>query len=204
MTERRTRKINEIFNSLQGEGAHAGMPSVFVRFSGCNKRCSFCDTAHEEGREMTDGEIVRAAARFPSQWIVLTGGEPALWIDEAFIRLLKETTGKSIAIETNGSLPLPPGIDWVTVSPKSGFEGAGTYDVRVEAADEIKVVDLGQPLDGYFSLPCAGPSTRFFLQPCHVADEVRSGAHMQRTISRVLADPRWTLSVQLHRFLNIP
>lgn len=198
------RRINEIFYSLQGEGAHVGVPSVFVRFSGCNMKCSFCDTAHEDGQEMTDYEIADEVKRFPAQWIVLTGGEPSLWIDDAFISNLKEETGMSIAIETNGSMRLPSGLDWVTVSPKSGFPGAHDYDVRVEKADEIKVVDLGQNLDPYFQLPCVTPLTRFFLQPCFVRDSRECVANRQKTIKRVLQDPRWTLSVQLHRYLQIP
>ena len=101
------RKINEIFYSLQGEGAHTGCPSVFIRFSGCNKRCSFCDTKHEEGQLMTDEDIITEVNKYPARWIILTGGEPTMWIDPDFVRRLKEATGKSVAIETNGSLPVP-------------------------------------------------------------------------------------------------
>ena len=119
------RKINEIFYSLQGEGHHTGYPSVFVRFSGCNMKCSFCDTDHSDGIPMTDDEIVRAVNLYKADWIVLTGGEPALWIDSDFVRLLKRATGKKVAIETNGSIPLPEEIDWVTVSPKCGMDGRG-------------------------------------------------------------------------------
>ena len=111
------RKINEIFYSLQGEGFHTGTPAVFVRFSGCNLKCSFCDTRHEEGILMSDEEILRAISAFPSNVVILTGGEPSLWIDQAFIDLLHRA-GKYICIETNGTKPLPKGIDWVTCSPK--------------------------------------------------------------------------------------
>lgn len=76
------RKINEIFYSLQGEGFHTGTPAVFVRFSGCNLRCSFCDTRHEEGVMMTDEEIVEKVSSFPARMVILTGGEPSLWIDK--------------------------------------------------------------------------------------------------------------------------
>ena len=111
------RKINEIFYSLQGEGFHTGTPAVFVRFSGCNLRCSFCDTRHEEGVMMTDEEIVEKVSSFPARMVILTGGEPSLWIDKALISRLREA-GKQICIETNGTRPLPDGIDWVTCSPK--------------------------------------------------------------------------------------
>jgi len=198
------KKINEIFYSLQGEGAHVGYPCVFVRFSGCNMKCSFCDTEHNEGIPMTDDDIIRAVKLYQTDWIVLTGGEPALWIDESFVSLLKRATGKKIAVETNGSLSLPSGIDWVTVSPKCGMEGAGDYEIRACHADEIKVVDIGQPLEQYFSLPCRDSNTIMYLQPCYVADSEECMRNRRRTVNRVLADPRWTLSVQLHRFLGIP
>ncbi|MDE6230536.1 MAG: 7-carboxy-7-deazaguanine synthase QueE [Muribaculaceae bacterium] len=204
------RKINEIFYSLQGEGHHSGYPSVFIRFSGCNLKCSFCDTNHEEGILMDDDEIIRAVKLYSADWIVITGGEPALRIDKDFISLLKRATGKKIAVETNGTVPLPEGIDWVTVSPKFGIEtpdGAemdGRTSVKVAHADEIKVVDIGQDLEPYFNLPCKGDKTLMYLQPCYVADPDEFRKNRLRTVSRVLADPRWTLSVQLHRFLGIP
>lgn len=191
------RKINEIFYSLQGEGHHAGYPSVFIRFSGCNLKCPFCDTRHEEGIFMDDDAIVHAVKLYKADWIVITGGEPALWIDADFIRLLRRATGKKIAIETNGSVPLPEGIDWVCVSPKDA-------PVVVDYADEIKVVDIDQPLEDYFSLPCRREKTLMYLQPCYVPDPEEFAKNRLRTVRRVLADPRWTLSVQLHRFLGIP
>lgn len=198
------RKINEIFYSLQGEGAHAGHPCVFIRFSGCNMNCSFCDTRHQEGMSMNDDDIIRAVNLYHADWVVLTGGEPSLWIDSEFVRLLKRATGKKVEIETNGSMPLPEEIDWVTVSPKCGFEGAGDYEIRAQRADEIKVVDLGQPLEQYLSLPCRGENTLLYLQPCYVADPEQRRQNRLQTVRRVLANPKWTLSVQLHRFLGIP
>ena len=198
------RKINEIFYSLQGEGYHAGYPSIFVRFSGCNLSCPFCDTRHETGEYMSDDEIIQTVSRYPASWIVLTGGEPAMHIDSDFLIRLKEATGKKIAIETNGTIPLPEGLDWITVSPKEGICGDGDGRVVVKKADEIKVVDVGQNLDRYFDLPCRNATTLMYLQPCFVEDEKVRESNRQRTISRVMADPRWILSVQLHRFLGIP
>ena len=97
-------KINEIFYSLQGEGFHTGTPAVFVRFSGCNLRCTFCDTQHQEGKMMSSQEIVDEVNKYPlAPLIVLTGGEPSLFIDEAFVEELKQKIGKTIAIETNGT-----------------------------------------------------------------------------------------------------
>ncbi|MDE6769159.1 MAG: 7-carboxy-7-deazaguanine synthase QueE, partial [Muribaculaceae bacterium] len=91
------KKINEIFYSLQGEGAHTGCPSVFVRFSGCNKRCSFCDTQHEVGVLMSEEDIIAEINKYPARWIILTGGEPSMWIDSEFVEHLKKATGKLIA-----------------------------------------------------------------------------------------------------------
>ena len=210
------RKINEIFYSLQGEGHHEGYPSVFIRFSGCNLSCPFCDTKHDKGIFMDDDAIIHAVKLYKADWIVLTGGEPALSIDADFIHLLRRATGKKIAIETNGTVPRPDGIEWITCSPKTGICRPGGLkpgeepsnpdfaNVVIPYANEIKVVDVGQDLDPYFSLKCKGEDTIMYLQPCYVPDEEEFAKNRLRTVRRVLADPRWTLSVQLHRFLGIP
>lgn len=199
------RKINEIFYSLQGEGHHTGYPSVFIRFSGCNLQCPFCDTRHNDGVEMSDTDIIHAINLYKTDWVILTGGEPSLWIDRDFLRLIRQTTGKKIAIETNGTNPVPEGIDWITVSPKTGIdEMIGIPDIKISRADEIKVVDVGQNLEAYFDLPCRDSNTLMYLQPCYVADKKQRDSNMLRTVRRVLEDPRWTLSLQTHRFLGIP
>lgn len=197
------KKINEIFYSIQGEGCHTGVPSVFIRFSGCNLKCSFCDTSHEEGRMMTDDEILEEIKKYPAQQIVLTGGEPSLFIDEDFIILLRKATGKRIAIETNGTHILPSGIDWVTVSPKVGMSPTGDASVKTVRADELKVVDVGQDLEPYFLLPCVSENTVMLLQPCHVEDEEENKKNTRRTIQRVMEDPRWRLSLQTHRLVGV-
>ena len=180
------RKINEIFYSLQGEGFHTGTPAVFVRFSGCNLRCSFCDTKHEEGHLMSDEDIVAEVCRYPASMVILTGGEPALWIDRSLIAALHQA-GKYICIETNGTRPLPEGIDWVTCSPKQG--GA----LALQQMDEVKVVYEGQDLTPYEWLA----ARHFFLQPC-------SCLNTAETVACVLAHPRWRLSLQTHKLINIP
>ncbi len=153
---------------------------------------------------MTDDDIIRAINLYTAGWIVLTGGEPCLHIDNDFVRMLKRTTGKRVAIETNGTVSVPPDVDWVTVSPKCGIEGINPLPIVASRADEIKVVDVGQDLEPYFALPCCEEKTLMYLQPCYVADEKEQQSNRLRTVSRVLADPRWTLSVQMHRFLKIP
>lgn len=202
------RRINEIFYSLQGEGAMSGTPAVFVRFSGCNLRCSFCDTRHERGTLLSDAEIVDYINTYPADWIILTGGEPSLFIDSDFIHTLHVATGKKIAIETNGTRVVADEIDWITLSPKRGMTDESTASlaesVVVQRADEIKVVDVGQNLDAYFAMPQARSNTRMFLQPCYVDDAEEYRCNIERTVRRVKEDPRWTLSAQLHRFLNIP
>lgn len=147
---------------------------------------------------MTAEEIASEVAALPySPWIILTGGEPTLQADAALIRLLKSATGSRIAIETNGTRPLPEGIDWVTLSPKDS-------PVVIDRADEIKVVDLGQPLEGYLTLPARRDDTMLFLQPCYVSNSTEYLDNMQKTVRRILENRGWRLSVQLHRFLNIP
>ena len=196
------RKINEIFYSIQGEGCNTGIPSVFLRFSGCNLKCGFCDTAHEEGEWMSDEEILQEVEKYPARWIVITGGEPSLFIDEEFVGKLK-STGKKISIETNGTRVLPSGIDWVTVSPKTGMSETGDAEIKVEHADELKVVDVGQDLRPYFNLPCVGADTVMMLQPCYVEDGEEREKNTRQTIRRVLEDPRWRLSLQTHRYLGV-
>lgn len=203
------RRVNEIFYSLQGEGYHSGVPMVFVRFSGCNLNCPFCDTSHLPGANMTEEAIIEDIMRFPqSEWIVLTGGEPGLMIDRNFIALLKSATGKRIAIESNGTVELPDNLDWITISPKGGMtpelpNDDSSYGVITPRADEIKVVDVGQSLEGYFQMACKTDSTKMYLQPCFVSDRAEYRANIARTVTRVKHDPRWTLSAQIHRFLEI-
>ena len=197
------KKINEIFLSIQGEGCHTGVPSVFVRFSGCNLKCDFCDTNHQSGVEMDDDRIIDEIKKYDAPLIVLTGGEPSLFIDEEFIAVIKRETGKKIAIETNGTRPLPQGIDWVTVSPKEGPDINGDGTLRVSKADELKVIDRGQPLEKYFHLECVTPETVMCLQPCSVADPAENEVNLSSTIERVLKDPRWRLSLQTHKFIGI-
>ncbi len=135
------RRINEIFYSLQGEGYHTGIPAVFVRFSGCNLRCPFCDTQHEEGTLMSDEDIVMEVAKYSTQIVILTGGEPGLWIDEKLVDALHHE-GKYVCIETNGTCLLPENIDWVTCSPKEGAK------INLDRIDEVKVV-LELPTPGF-------------------------------------------------------
>ncbi|MDR0961291.1 MAG: 7-carboxy-7-deazaguanine synthase QueE [Mediterranea sp.] len=180
------KKINEIFYSLQGEGYHTGTPAVFIRFAGCNLQCSFCDTAHYEGMWMTDEEILQTVEQYPTRTVVLTGGEPSLQIDEALISLL-HGGNRYICIETNGTRPLPAGIDWVTCSPKE------EAPVVLRRIDEIKVVYQAQDLTPYEQLP----ATHYFLQPC-------SCRNTDEVVNYALQHPQWRVSLQTHKLINIP
>ena len=194
-------KINEIFHSLQGEGYHSGTSAVFVRFSGCNLHCAFCDTQHQYGTMMSLQEIVDEVNKYPlATLIVLTGGEPSLFIDEAFVAELKQKTGKTIAIETNGTRALPFNLDWVTLSPKSAFEGGNLEPCVLTCCDELKVVYLGQELAQYEAIE----AKYRFLQPCFVENEAQRKANMKSCVEAVMKTPNWRLSLQIHRVLNIP
>lgn len=179
------KKINEIFYSLQGEGFHTGTPAIFIRFSGCNLKCSFCDTKHEEGTYMSDNEIIEAISSFPANTVILTGGEPSLQIDDALIELLHKA-GKYICIETNGTHPLPSGIDWITCSPKEDAP------VRLEHINEVKVVYTGQDLSAYTALK----ADWHFLQPC-------SCSNTEEVVDYILCHPEWRLSLQTHKLIDI-
>ena len=193
-------KINEIFHSLQGEGYHTGTASVFIRLSGCNLHCAFCDTQHEAGTMMSLPEIVEQVMQYPNApLIVLTGGEPSLWIDEDFVVGLKKMTGKRIAIETNGTRPLSHGIDWVTLSPKSGIGNSGDAPVVLTRCDELKVVYLGQDLSQYDAIEAA----HRYLQPCWTDDADTRRHNLQATVQAVMDNPQWRLSLQAHRILGI-
>ena len=193
-------RINEIFYSLQGEGYYTGTPAVFIRFSGCNLHCTFCDTQHGTGTMMSLQEIVDEVNKYPiAPLVVLTGGEPSLFIDEAFVAELKQKTGKTIAIETNGTRLLPANLDWVTLSPKSAFEGGDAEPCVLKNCDELKVVYLGQDLEQYDKIQ----TKNRFLQPCFCEDETQHQANMKACCDAAMQNPDWRLSLQIHRILNI-
>lgn len=192
--------INEIFYSLQGEGYHTGTPAVFVRFSGCNLHCAFCDTDHRESKPMTSSEIIDDIAQYPNaQLIVLTGGEPSLFADDEFVCALKAGTGLPVAIETNGTRMLPANLDWVTFSPKTAFPGGNGEPCVLTRCDELKVVYCGQDLRQYSSIV----ATHRFLQPCYCDDPVLNQANMDACVQAVLNHKGWRLSLQTHRMLGI-
>jgi len=179
-------RINEIFYSLQGEGHQTGRAAVFIRFSGCNLRCTFCDTDFSSFREMSVEEIVSAATVFPARYAVLTGGEPALQADKHLIDAL-HGAGFTVAMETNGTVLPPEGIDWLTVSPKR--------KPVVSACDELKCI-----FDGTARVEDFGIKARYYyLQPCDSGHELTNRIITEKCVEYILEHPRWRLSLQTHK-----
>ena len=205
--------VKEIFLTLQGEGAHAGRASVFCRFAGCNlwtgreedrasAICKFCDTDFVGMDGTLGGRYATAAdlaATIAAQWTgadterytVLTGGEPLLQVDAELIDAL-HAQGFTIAIETNGTVAPPPGLDWICVSPKAGSE------LVLRQGHELKLV---YPQPGAMPDAFAGLAfERFSLQPMDGPDAVKN---TEQAIAYCLKHPQWRLSVQTHKTLGI-
>jgi 7-carboxy-7-deazaguanine synthase (Cx14CxxC type) len=207
--------VKELFLTLQGEGGQAGRAAVFCRFAGCNlwsgreedraeAACSFCDTdfvgmdGPGGGRYPTPEALAAAAAALwrggseEGRLVVCTGGEPLLQLDEALIAAF-HAQGFSVAVETNGTLPAPPGLDWVCVSPK------GDQPLAQTSGDELKLVypQAGVEPAQFEALAF----DRFLLQPMDGPERV---ANTEAAIAYCLAHPRWRLSVQTHKYLGIP
>lgn len=190
-------KINEIFYSLQGEGRWAGRAALFVRFSKCNLACPFCDTDFVTYRELSGADIVAALGRYPlCRFVVLTGGEPTLQVDPELLRRLHER-GYYVAMETNGTNPIPEGVDWVTCSPKAAFVKGGLP--RVGAVDELKVVFDGRHEVSDFGIEAAVR----YVQPCDTGDARRNKAILAEAVAFVKDHPEWQLSLQQHKLIGI-
>jgi 7-carboxy-7-deazaguanine synthase len=215
--DRMSYSIKEIFYTLQGEGANAGRAAVFCRFAGCNlwsgheedresAVCQFCDTdfvgvnGTGGGRFAKAAEVAQAVqATWPGAsdalsrpLVVCTGGEPLLQLDAELVERFHEA-GFEVAIETNGTRPAPPGVDWICVSPKAGTE------LVLRAGHELKLI---------FPQPGAEPNLyeqldfqHFFLQPM---DGPARDLNTQLAVQYCLANPRWRLSLQTHKLLGIP
>lgn len=207
--------IKEMFATLQGEGAQAGRAAVFCRFAGCNlwsgreadrarAVCRFCDTDFVGTDGQGGGRFADAAAladAIAATWpavdrtqafVVFTGGEPLLQLDRALIDAV-HARGFSIAIETNGTLPVPPGVDWICVSPKAGA------DLVQRSGHELKLVypQPALPPDSVAGLDFQ----QFWLQPM---DGPAQGENIRAAVAYCQAHPRWRLSLQTHKLIGIP
>lgn len=191
-------KVNEIFYSLQGEGYHSGVAAIFVRLSGCNLCCPFCDTQHESGIEMSEAEVVARVAEYSAPLVVVTGGEPSLQLTVSLVDALHQA-GRYVAVETNGTHPLPENVDWVTLSPKDAWLGIAAMPVLTKA-DELKVVYDGvhEPL-AYNEIEVR----HRFLQPMDCGDPVRNADIVAATVRYIEHHPQWRLSLQIHKILKI-
>ncbi len=189
--------INEIFYSLQGEGYFVGMPAVFIRFSGCNLNCPFCDTLHGEGRSMTIADILNEVRRYAAPHVVLTGGEPSLFVTAELVEELHRM-GRFVAMETNGTHPVSDGIDWITLSPKNALVPAGP-PLALHHCDELKVV-----YDGIRHPDATGIAAKhYFIQPCDVGDEDKNRLIIEKAVSWCKSHPVWRLSLQTHKLIGI-
>lgn len=190
-------RINEIFYSLQGEGFFTGTPAVFIRLSGCNLQCPFCDTNHQPFTDMTEDEIVNLATKFAGRHVVITGGEPSLQLTASLIDKL-HNAGKFVAVETNGTHPLPDNVDWITLSPKDAYVKQGAH-IALTQCQEIKLVYDGRPLPKYPQIKVA----HRFLQPCDTGNDARNQQILNEAINYCLQNPEWRLSLQTHKLINI-
>ncbi len=205
--------VKEMFLTLQGEGVNAGRRAVFVRFAGCNlwsgrerdrasAICKFCDTdfvgtdGDGGGRFAEPGDLARAAAAAwgtvgGERFVVLTGGEPMLQVDTGLVHAL-HAQGFVVAIESNGTLPVHPAIDWVCISPKAGS------DIVQRSGDELKLVwpQPGIALDELESWDFA----HFLVQPM---DDARADQNRDAAVALALDRPKWRLSLQTHKLLGL-
>lgn len=197
--------ISEIFHSIQGEGYHAGTSAVFVRGSGCNLACDFCDTDFSPKERLSPGEVLQRIEAFPCRFVVLTGGEPTLQAREfrALVELL-HARGYFVTLETNGSSRDTLGVDWVTVSPKLSQKGKWL----LKKGQELKLVFESQDLAPYE----ASEFDHYFLQPKEIRtapwgkgerDISATRREWEMTAAAVVKNPRWRLSFQLHKELGV-
>jgi 7-carboxy-7-deazaguanine synthase (Cx14CxxC type) len=206
-------KVKEIYYTLQGEGAQTGRPAVFCRFTGCNlwsgreedraeAICQFCDTdfwgtdGKNGGRYTAEELAQQVLALWPNPeagkpYVVCTGGEPLLQLDEPLIEAFHEV-GLEVAVETNGTLPAPAGLDWICMSPKAGTE------IVLTKGNELKLVypQFGAEPELFTHLDFQ----HFFLQPM---DSPQQAENIQATVQYCLQHPQWRMSLQTHKVLQI-
>lgn len=204
--------VKEIYYTLQGEGAHTGRPAVFLRFAGCNlwtgkeedrkiATCTFCDTDFVGTNGPNGGKYnsVELAKKVRSLWpggerpyVVCTGGEPLLQLDESLIDVL-HGEGFEVGVETNGTQEQPEGLDWVCVSPKPNTE------IKITSGNELKLVfpqsELPPEKVSHFVFE------HYFLQPM---DGPQKAQNTEKTVAYCLKNPKWKLSLQTHKLIGIP
>lgn len=198
-------KVVEIFHSIQGEGANVGKSAVFVRLSDCNKDCWFCDTDWSKGDEMTVSQILEEVKKhskaedYPNNLIIWTGGEPTLQLTDEVLAYFDEYYN---CIETNGTNPVPSRIQYISCSPKvkpeilrKNFKKVNEFRYPIGMGDMVPDISELPPADNYFVSPIfLGEEKKRF----ELVDE-----NIQFSINFVKNNPKWRLSLQIHKFLNI-
>lgn len=188
--------VNEIFYSLQGEGGRTGQASIFIRLAKCNLACSFCDTDFERGVKMSLEEVFKEIEKYNCKWIIWTGGEPALQLNDKIVAFFKERDYLQ-AIETNGTKRIPSGIDYITCSPKQNFE---IVKELIPEVDELRFpIQKGDPLPDISILP---KTNRYLLSPIFDNDKVIQ-ENVDYCISLIKDNPVWALSLQTHKLIGI-
>lgn len=190
----KTYLINEIFYSVQGEGARAGTPNVFVRFSGCDLTCAFCDTEFESGVAMSSSEIARQVMDLMPlpRAVILTGGEPTLQYDQELHDSLRGVGVVTIAMETNGGTKPKAPVDWVCCSPKvAEHVVAANFPDGVSELRYVRHPGQGIPKP-------AAKAGRLFLSPEFRGDKLDQ-ASLNHCVTLVKANPEWSLSIQMHK-----
>lgn len=192
-------RVNEIFCSLQGEGYYTGTAAVFVRFSGCNLRCPFCDTDFAFSTNYGEKEIASIISEYgPVKHVVLTGGEPLLQITGTFLDML-HAQGNYIQVETNGTVGVDADvlrkIDWVTCSPKNEM-------LQIGRIDELKVVYDGQDISRYETLPIYKNAVKY-LQPCDWNDDAKNRENIEGAVSTIKKNPQWRMSLQTQKIIRV-
>lgn len=203
-------RINEIFYSVQGEGFYAGTPAVFIRFSGCNLKCPFCDTDFSAIKTMTADEIlaeVKEVNYGRCSHLVITGGEPTLQWDKELSKVLR-SAGYFVAMETNGTNPVNGKVDFLTISPKTQWvEKAfiATENLAEGVCDEIKVVvDAKTDFEMLARIPSFFNSAPLlYVQPCDIGFVKPNAEIMARCVEFVKMFPSWNISLQTQKILKV-
>jgi len=200
-------RLVEIYPSIQGEGARAGSATIFVRFSKCSHKCTWCDTEFEKvNHELTLAELVEVIDDLHIPSVTFTGGEPAMQVDRKLVEAL-QFQGIHCAIETNGYFDVSGlGLDWICVSPKNQQGGPIEPERwKQRSGDELKVVFPDGFNDEIFLNPGLA-FTHLFIQPCEEGGvtSVTTGMNTSRAVEFVKSNPRWRLSIQTHKILGVP
>lgn len=193
-------KINEIFYSLQGEGANTGTPAIFIRFAGCNLKCPFCDTDFTKFQvwNLREIEAWLGEQEHLPDLVVLTGGEPTLQIDDKLCELL-HLFFHTIAIETNGTHRVLESVDFITFSPKDDF--CGNAESIIGSANEVKVVFDGERNPEFWHTHIT--ADYYYLQPCDTGEENKNKDIREKLIEYIKEHPWWRLSLQTQKILKV-